>query len=81
MGTWSRVRLASVSRLLFGHGFGAIPAPCGNSFFCFGIAAPAGYGIRTNLVREVQRKDFSRASVNAELRHLGAGPLAWLRLV
>jgi len=42
---------------------------------------PAGYGIRTNLVREEQRKDFSRASVNAELRHLGAGPLAWLRSV
>ena len=26
----------SVSRLLFGHGFGAKPAPCGNSLFCFG---------------------------------------------
>jgi len=28
-----------VSRRLFGHGFGAIPAPCGNSLFCFGCAA------------------------------------------
>ncbi len=25
----------SVSRLLFGHGFGANPAPCGSSLFCF----------------------------------------------
>ena len=29
----------SVSRHLLGHGFGAIPAPCGNSLFCFGCAA------------------------------------------
>ena len=28
-----------VSRLLLGHGFGAIPAPCGSSLFCFGYAA------------------------------------------
>jgi hypothetical protein len=28
-----------ISRLLLGHGFGAIPAPCGNSLFCFGKAA------------------------------------------
>jgi hypothetical protein len=25
----------SVSRLLFGHGFGAISSPCGSSLFCF----------------------------------------------
>jgi hypothetical protein len=25
----------SVSRLLFGHGFGANPAPCSSSLFCF----------------------------------------------
>ena len=25
----------SVSRLLFGHGFGAYPSPCGSSLFCF----------------------------------------------
>jgi hypothetical protein len=25
----------SVSRLLFGHGFGACPSPCGSSLFCF----------------------------------------------
>ena len=28
-----------VSRLLFGHCFGAFPAPCGSSLFCFGCAA------------------------------------------
>jgi hypothetical protein len=29
----------SVSRLLFGHGFGANPAPCGSSLFCFHCVA------------------------------------------
>ena len=38
------------------------------------LRRPLGYGIQANLVRQVQRKDFSGASVNAELRHLGAGP-------
>ena len=28
-----------VSRLVLGHCFGAYPAPCGNSLFCFGFAA------------------------------------------
>ena len=28
-----------VSRLCFGHGFGAFHAPCGNLLFCFGYAA------------------------------------------
>jgi hypothetical protein len=28
-----------VSRLLHGHCFGAYPAPCGSSLFCFGYAA------------------------------------------
>ena len=28
-----------VSRLLHGHCFGAHPAPCGSSLFCFGCAA------------------------------------------
>ncbi len=28
-----------VFRLLLGPGFGAIPAPCGSSLFCFGTAA------------------------------------------
>jgi hypothetical protein len=28
-----------VSRFLFGHGFGAYPAPCGSASFCFGYAA------------------------------------------
>jgi hypothetical protein len=42
---------------------------------------PSGYGIPPNPVRAVRRKDFSGASVNAELRRLGAGPLAWLRTV
>ena len=29
----------SVSRLLFGHGFGAYPSPCGGSLFCFSSTA------------------------------------------
>ncbi len=29
----------SVSRRLLGHGFEAIPAPCGSSLFCFGCTA------------------------------------------
>jgi hypothetical protein len=76
-----RSSAVSYPALLPGHGFGAIPAPCGKLALLLRQRRPAGYGIRTNLVREVQRKDFSRASVNAELRHLGAGPLAWLRPV
>ena len=28
-----------VSRLMHGHCFGAYPAPCGSSLFCFGFAA------------------------------------------
>jgi len=35
---------------------------------------PVGYGFPPNLVRKLRRKDFSGASVNAELRHLGAWP-------
>ena len=58
----------------FGHRFEAVPAPCGNSLFCFGLGRPAGYGFPPNLVRKVRRKDFTGASVNAELRHLGAWP-------
>ena len=38
-GLWSRGRLASVSRFLLGHGFGAKPAPCGSSLFCFDCVA------------------------------------------
>jgi hypothetical protein len=39
-----RTRLWGVSRVLvfpglFGHCFGGLPAPCGNSLFCFGYAA------------------------------------------
>src|ERR1700674_3320038 len=36
------------------------------------LRRPAGYGFPPNLVRKDRRKDFSGASVNAELRHLGA---------
>src|SRR6195952_2287903 len=32
----------SVSRLLHGHCFGAIPAPCGSASFCFGFATLSG---------------------------------------
>jgi len=38
------------------------------------LRRPAGYGFPPNLVRKDRRKDFSGASVNAELRHLGAWP-------
>jgi hypothetical protein len=38
------------------------------------LCRPAGYGFPPNLVRKDRRKDFSGASVNAELRHLGAWP-------
>ncbi len=38
------------------------------------LRRPAGYGFPPNLVRKERRKDFSGASANAELRHLGAWP-------
>src|SRR5712692_8621479 len=38
------------------------------------LRRPAGYGFPQNLVRKERRKDFSGASANAELRHLGAWP-------
>src|ERR1035438_7416797 len=38
------------------------------------LRLPAGYGFPPNLVRKERRKDLSGASVNAELRHLGAWP-------
>src|SRR5260370_35223638 len=36
------------------------------------LRRPTGYGFPPNLVRKERRKDFSGASANAELRHLGA---------
>ena len=65
-----------VSRFLLGHGFGALPAPGGNSLFCFDSIALRVTVSAPNLARKVPQKDFSGASVNAELRHLGARPLA-----
>src|SRR5579863_10554770 len=56
-----------VSRLLLGHCFGAIPAPSGDLLFCFDCIAPRVTVSGRALVRRVQRKDFSGASVNAEL--------------
>src|ERR1700691_4498448 len=38
------------------------------------LRRPSGYGFPPNLVRKDRRKDFSGASVNADLRHLGAWP-------
>src|SRR5271170_5522659 len=38
------------------------------------LRRPSGYGFPPHLVRKERRKDFSGASVNAELRHLGAWP-------
>ena len=63
-----------VSRLLLGHGFGALPAPGGDSLFCFDCIALRVTVSGRNLVRRVQRKDFSGASVNAELRPWEPGP-------
>src|SRR6202451_3389294 len=38
------------------------------------LRRPTGYGFPRNLVRKERRKEFSGASVNAELRHLRAWP-------
>ena len=62
------------SRSLLGHGFGAEPAPGGGSLFCFDCIALWVTVSARNLVRKVQRKDFSGASVNAELRPWEPGP-------
>ena len=53
------------------------------SRLCSGTASglfmrPAGYGFPPNLVRKDRRKDFSGASVNADLRHLGAWPTRFI---
>ena len=42
------------------------------------LRRPAGYGFPPNLIRKERRKDFSGASVNAELRRLGASPTRFL---
>ena len=42
------------------------------------LRRPAGYGFPPNLVRKERRKDFSGASANAELRHLGAWPTRFM---
>jgi hypothetical protein len=42
------------------------------------LRRPAGYGFPPNLVRKERRKDFSGASANAELRHLGAWPTRFI---
>ena len=70
-----------VSRVLLGHCFGAKLAPGGSSLFCFDFIALRVTVSARDLVRKVRRKDSSRTSVNAELRRLGAGPLAELRRV
>ena len=61
------------SRRLFGHCFGGQPAPCGSLLFCFGCAAPR-VTVSLEILFGKHRKDLSGPSVNAELRHLGAGP-------
>jgi single-strand DNA-binding protein len=62
------------SRSLLGHGFGAELAPGGSSLFCFDCIALWVTVSARNLVRKVQRKDFSGASVKAELRPWEPGP-------
>ena len=42
------------------------------------LRRPAGYGFPPNLIRKERRKDFSGASANAELRHLGAWPTRFI---
>jgi hypothetical protein len=70
---WRRVCRLRVPPL-FGHRVGAFHAPCGNSLFCFGCAALWVTVSLQILFGKSTRKDFSGASVNAELRHLGAWP-------
>jgi single-strand DNA-binding protein len=47
--------------------------PAASLLFCFDFIALRVTVSARNLIRKVRRKDFSGASANAELRHLGAG--------
>jgi hypothetical protein len=58
----------------FGHRFGGFSCALRQLALLLRPGRPAGYGFPPNLVRKVHRKDFPGASVNAELRHLGAWP-------
>ena len=69
-----RASAVLVSRLLLGHCFGALPAPGGDLLFCFDCIALRVTVSARNLVRKGRRKDFSGASVNAELRPWEPGP-------
>jgi len=69
-----RASAVFVSRSLLGHGFGALPAPGGNSLFCFDCIALRVTVSARKLVRKVRRQVFSGASVNAELRPWEPGP-------
>ena len=61
-----------VSRLLLGHGFGAIPAPCGNSLFCFEQRRPEGYGIRTKSCSRSAAKRFLQSLRKCRASALGS---------
>ena len=63
----------SASRRMFGHCFGALPAPGGNSTSA-SATPPIGLRFPSKSCSASTPKDFSGPSVNAELRHLGAGP-------
>ena len=63
---------------LFGHRFGAFSCALRQLALLLRLRRPAGYGFPPNLVRKERRKDFSGASANAELRHLGAWPTRFI---
>ena len=62
-----------VSRLCSGTASGLFMRPAAARSSA-SAAPPCGLRFPSNLVRKDRRKDFSGASVNAELRHLGAWP-------
>ena len=68
--------------------FGAFPAPCGSSMFCFGSRHPAGLGFQTRIfrattarLRSMKDKIFLRSLPESTSWHLGAGTYASLRAV
>src|ERR1035437_7545490 len=68
-----------VSRLCSGTALGLFHAPCGSSLFCFGCAAlRVTVSLQILFGKKERRKDFSGASANAELRHLGAWPTRFI---
>ena len=67
-----------VSRFLLGHGFGASPAPGGNSLFCFDSIALRVTVSAPNLARKVRQKDFLRSLRKCRASALGSRASRWL---